>query len=69
MLIIFLTATNRKTRFLYKAVIFRTEDHRDYFLLNTYIQCNNTFIIRGSRGHDHMVIGFTTTCAINAHHH
>ena len=24
---------------------------------------------RGSRGHDRMVVGFTTTCAISAYHH
>jgi hypothetical protein len=24
---------------------------------------------RGSRGHDCMVVGFTTTCAISAYHH
>jgi len=24
---------------------------------------------RGHRGRDHMVVGFTTTCAINAYHH
>jgi len=23
----------------------------------------------GCRGCDHMVVGFTTTCAISAHHH
>jgi len=30
-----------------------------------------TFIvpIRGRRGRDHMIVGFTTTCAINAYHH
>jgi hypothetical protein len=26
-------------------------------------------LIRGRRGHDRMVVGFTTTCAINAYHH
>jgi len=25
--------------------------------------------VRGRRGRDHMVIGFTTTCAISAYHH
>jgi hypothetical protein len=25
--------------------------------------------VRGCRGHDHMVVGFTTTCAISAYHH
>ena len=24
---------------------------------------------RSYRGHDHMVVGFTTTCAINVYHH
>jgi hypothetical protein len=24
---------------------------------------------RGHRGHDRMVVGFTTTCAISAYHH
>jgi hypothetical protein len=24
---------------------------------------------RSCRGHDHMVVGFTTTCAISDHHH
>ena len=24
---------------------------------------------RGHRGPDHMVVGFTTTCAISAYHH
>jgi hypothetical protein len=24
---------------------------------------------RGGRGHDRMVVGFTTTCAIGAYHH
>jgi hypothetical protein len=27
------------------------------------------YICRGSRGHDQMVVGFTTTCAISAYHH
>ena len=26
-------------------------------------------IMRGRRGHDRMVVGFTITCAIGAHHH
>jgi len=26
-------------------------------------------IDRGRRGHDHIVVGFTTTCAISAYHH
>jgi hypothetical protein len=26
-------------------------------------------VVRGHRGHDRMVVGFTTTCAINAYHH
>jgi hypothetical protein len=30
---------------------------------------NHGFAIRGRRGHDHMVVGFTTTCAIRAYHH
>jgi len=25
--------------------------------------------MRGCRGRDHMVVGFTTTCAISAYHH
>ena len=25
--------------------------------------------LRGCRGRDRMVVGFTTTCAISAHHH
>ena len=28
-----------------------------------------TYHIWGGRGRDRMVVGFTTTCAINAHHH
>jgi hypothetical protein len=27
------------------------------------------FVSRGHYGHDHMVVGFTTTCAISAYHH
>jgi hypothetical protein len=26
-------------------------------------------LIRGRRGRDRMVVGFTTTCAISAYHH
>jgi len=26
-------------------------------------------IIRGSHGHDYMVVWFTTTCAISVYHH
>jgi hypothetical protein len=26
-------------------------------------------ILMGRRGGDHMVVGFTTTCAISAYHH
>jgi hypothetical protein len=27
------------------------------------------FILRGRRGRDRMVVGFTTTCTISAYHH
>ena len=30
---------------------------------------NNTYSYRGCPGSDHMVVGFTTTCAISAYHH
>jgi hypothetical protein len=33
-------------------------------LFNLYID-----FLRGSRGRDRMVVGFTTTCAINGYHH
>jgi len=26
-------------------------------------------LFKGRRGHDHMVVGFPTTCAIGAYHH
>jgi hypothetical protein len=29
----------------------------------------NQTLLRGHCGHDHMVVGFTTTCAISAYHH
>jgi hypothetical protein len=29
----------------------------------------NTSNIKDCRGHDRMVVGFTTTCAISAYHH
>ena len=29
----------------------------------------NLFHYRGCLGHDRMVVGFTTTCAISAYHH
>ena len=28
-----------------------------------------TKLCRGLRGRDHLVVGFTTTCAISAYHH
>jgi len=36
-----------------------------------YIDLNNAFLLnsQGRRGHDHMVVGFTTSCAISAYHH
>ena len=30
---------------------------------------HNIIYIRGRRGRDRMVVGFTTTCAISAYHH
>jgi hypothetical protein len=36
-----------------------------HFLIETYvIQCSG-----GRRGHDHMVVGFTTTYVISAYHY
>jgi len=29
----------------------------------------NSKKIRSRRGHDNMIVGFTTTCAISAYHH
>jgi hypothetical protein len=31
--------------------------------------CRYQTFVRGRRGHDRTVIGFTTTCAISAYHH
>ena len=28
-----------------------------------------SILLMGSRGHDHMVVGFTTLCATGAYHH
>jgi len=38
---------------------------------NTYVQLKFLHLIPtgGRRGPDHMVVGFTTTCAISAYHH
>jgi hypothetical protein len=36
------------------------------------LQHNNMFdqkVKRGCRGHDRMIVGFTTTCVISAYHH
>jgi len=30
---------------------------------------HSSLFFRGSRGHDRMVVGFTTTCAISDYHH
>jgi len=34
-----------------------------------WISCRFTIFNRGRRGGDRMVVGFTTTCAINVYHH
>jgi uncharacterized membrane protein YcgQ (UPF0703/DUF1980 family) len=40
------------------------------FFILLFIQTYTVSInIRGHRGHDHMVVGFTTTYAISAYHH
>ena len=38
---------------------------------STTIKVNSPFnsFLRGCRGHDHMVVGFTATYAISAYHH
>jgi hypothetical protein len=33
------------------------------------LMSENNNILSGHHGHDHMVVGFTTTCAISAYHH
>jgi len=33
------------------------------------LQKYNDWTLRGHRGNDRMVVGFTTTCAISAYHH
>jgi hypothetical protein len=38
-------------------------------LLSTYLVFIFNTYIRGSHGRDRMVVGFTTTYAISAHHH
>ena len=37
--------------------------------MNTIITGGISISVVGSRGRDHMVVGFTTTYAISAHHH
>jgi hypothetical protein len=37
--------------------------------LSIYIASNFIYIERGCRGHDRMVVGFTTTNSISAYHH
>jgi len=39
--------------------------YRNYLLMLCELHCN----ARGRRGHDRMVVGFTTTYAISAYHH
>jgi len=35
-----------------------------------HVICNNILsLLRGHRGRDRMVVGFTVTCAISAYHH
>jgi len=44
-----------------------------FVLLNTLVFCvvfcRSLFVFLSRRGHDRMVVGFTTTCAISAYHH
>ena len=39
------------------------------YVINTAFQLFPLTPICNSRGRDRMVVGFTTTCAISAHHH
>ena len=38
-------------------------------LLNDYVKLSADLRFKGRYGGDHMIVGFTTTCAINAYHH
>jgi hypothetical protein len=39
------------------------------FTVTYTLQTNHYTVQRGRRGHDRMVVGFTTTYAISAYHH
>ena len=46
----------------------RLDNH--FIVLSVHFPAVSIQIIQGGRrGHDHMVVGFTTTCAISAYHH
>jgi hypothetical protein len=44
------------------------ENNKKTWFLNKLFSKNQT-LFRGCLGHDHMVVGFTTTYAISAYHH
>jgi len=45
----------------------RKQNKKTWFLIKLFSK--NQTLFRGRRGHDHMVVGFTTTYAISAYHH
>jgi len=40
-----------------------------YFNSYYFLNCAMQFVVIQGCGHDRMVVGFTTTCAISAYHH
>jgi len=41
----------------------------EYVTVNVDYERYSSNNVGGRRGRDHMVVGFTTTCAISAYHH
>jgi hypothetical protein len=34
-----------------------------------FVEYRLSLLLRGCRGHDRLIVGFTTTCAISVYHH
>ena len=43
--------------------------YKQFYIMTSALVTYNIWIFRGQHGHDLMVVGFTTTCAISAYHH
>jgi hypothetical protein len=59
--------------FISERVLFQTNKHGFSipfsFFIFWVVSNVKVLYMRGRRGHDRMVVGFTTTCAIGAYHH